>query len=368
MPIRKTVIAALIACSFLAAAVACLWFARLRPTTTDTAPAAARPTRAGNEVEHGNVAFDVSADGGQVVFSSADGDLYLLRLKSGKVTRLTQTDETETTPSFSPDGSTVVYAASAPGSDQFSLFIRGVDGNRVVRLTNDPQKSDRMPSYSQDGAHIAFARAHRHRPYSMGGWTWDEWDIYVMRADGSDLRRITHASYYEAVSPRLAADGKSLIYAAIGHGENGPPTIFRADLDGKTVPHPLLPLPPATTRTGAWATEPVLSSGGRSIAFISDRATPFHYDVLLGNSDCTNLQPLGVTAVSRYNQGPVFISGSGDIAFLAATGWNAHSRPIFSLWKIDTKSRKTRPIAGSGLFTAPLQWKPETGGSAEAKE
>ena len=328
--------------------------------------AAGCPARAGNQVEHGKVAFDVSADGERVVFSAADGDLYVLHLKSSKVTRLTQTDDTETTPSFSPDGSAVVYAASKPGSDRLSLFIRAVDGKRVVQLTNDPQKSDQMPSYSRDGAHIAFARAHRHRAYSMGGWTWDNWDVYVIRSDGSDLRRITNDSYYEAGSPRLSANGKRVIYSATRNGENDLSTaVFSADLDGKTAPYPLLSLPSGTTRIGAWASDPALSRDSQLIAFISDRAKPFHYDVLLANSDGTNLQPLGVAAVSRYNRNPVFIPGGESIAFLAATEWNAHSHPIFGLWRIDTKSRRTQQIAGSGLFTAPLQWKPEMEGSAK---
>jgi hypothetical protein len=36
-------------------------------------------------VEHGNVAFDVSPDGKRLVFSAADGDLYLFRFETRHV-------------------------------------------------------------------------------------------------------------------------------------------------------------------------------------------------------------------------------------------------------------------------------------------
>ncbi len=45
-------------------------------------------------VEHGNVAFDVSPGGKGVVFSAADGDLYLFHLESRHVDRLTKSSST----------------------------------------------------------------------------------------------------------------------------------------------------------------------------------------------------------------------------------------------------------------------------------
>ncbi len=44
-------------------------------------------------IEHGNVAFDISPDGKQIVFSAADGDLYLFNLETRDVRRLTSTKD-----------------------------------------------------------------------------------------------------------------------------------------------------------------------------------------------------------------------------------------------------------------------------------
>ncbi len=141
--------------------------------------------RAGGQIEHGNVAFDISPDGEHIVFSAADGDLYSLHLKTLHVLRLTKTDATETTPTFSPDGRSIAYAADVQGSKERLIFVRSMDGKQVQQLTNNPDASDFMPSYSPDGSQIVFARAHLHRPYSMGGWTWDDWDAYVIKSDGT---------------------------------------------------------------------------------------------------------------------------------------------------------------------------------------
>lgn len=64
---------------------------------------------ASNTIEHGNVSFDVSPNGETIVFSDADGDLWLYALGSSKLTRLTETIELESWPSFSPDGKSVVF-------------------------------------------------------------------------------------------------------------------------------------------------------------------------------------------------------------------------------------------------------------------
>lgn len=43
---------------------------------------------------------------------------------------------------------------------------------------------------------------------------WEECDIWACRTDGSDLRRLTRERYYEAGSPMVSPDGRTLLYLA----------------------------------------------------------------------------------------------------------------------------------------------------------
>ncbi len=195
----------------------------------------------------------------------------------------------------------------------------------------------------------------------MGGWTWDNNDVYVMSPDGTNQRRVTRHNYSQAGSPCFIAEGKAILFSASGDYPDTKTYVFTVQTDG-TEPPKLLTAPPASQEhCAAWCNAPSVSLDGKQIAFISDRAKPFHYDVLTMGTDTTNTRRLGVTKISQYNHQPVFLPDGKGIMFLAATEWNSHQRPIFSLWQVDLDGSHPRRIADSGLFTDPLHW-PATAG------
>src|SRR5205823_1377551 len=135
-------------------------------------------------------------------------------------------------------------------------------------------------------------------------------------------------------------------------------TLLVVDASGKQPPKPLTDDYISREHGGAWACSPAISSDGRSIAFISDRVESFRYDVFITNRNGTKARPLGVTKVSPHsNSHPVFLPDGRSLLWLAGIEWNAGSRPIYSLWKVDTDGKNPRRIAESMLFTHPLQWK-----------
>jgi Tol biopolymer transport system component len=310
----------------------------------------------GSSVEHGNVSFDLSPDGKNIVFSGADDDLYLFHLDTRRVDQLTTTEDTESTPAFSPDGESIIYSALTKDRKGACLFSRTLDGKTVRRITNDAGVSDSMPSYSPDGDRIAFVRAHRNRPYSLGGWTWDNMDVYVMRKDGTGLRRVSSHNYYQAASPCFIDGGKTLVYAADGDHPDSGTYLFTVPADGSQPPKRLTAPPNPGGDNFAWGSDPSTSPDGKRLAFISDRAAHFQYDVFVMSPDGTEIRPLSVTKISRYNQEPVFLPDGKGILFLAGTEANQSNRPIFSLWQIDIDGKNPHRIADSGLFTAPLHW------------
>src|SRR5262249_49806733 len=69
------------------------------------------------------------------------------------------------------------------------------------------------PAWSPDGAWIAFS-SDRDSPNLRrpdGFETIQRTEIYLMRADGSDVRQLTHTGTY-AGSPSFSADGKQVVY------------------------------------------------------------------------------------------------------------------------------------------------------------
>ncbi len=127
-------------------------------------------------------------------------------------------------------------------------------------------------------------------------------------------------------------------------------TLFTVDLERSAV---VATKPAKPGDYYAWCTDVDTNKNGEMV-FISDRIAPFRYDVVFGQPNGPQ-EPLGVTTVSRYNQNPV-LTNDGRVLFLAGTGWNSGSRPIFSLWSVNSDGTEPKQLAGSALFTKPLEW------------
>jgi Tol biopolymer transport system component len=192
----------------------------------------------------------------------------------------------------------------------------------------------------------------------MGGWTWDDYDIYVMNSDGTNPRRLTQNNFYQADSSCFIADGKAILFAAIGDGADTRRDLFTVPTDASGPPRRLTTPPVAQRGCAAWCSTPSISLDGKKIAFISDREASYQYDVFTMTPYGTDVRSLSVTKVSRYNRKPVLLPDSKGVIFLAGTERNAYSRPIFSLWQVDVDGKNARRIADSGLFTDPQHWKP----------
>ena len=297
---------------------------------------------------HANVSFDLSPDGKFIVFSAADGDLYLIQLASDSVVQLTQTPDQESTPSFSPDGKGIVFAAGTEESSK-SLFAMSLVDKQITRLTNAAPHSDRSPRYSPDATHVAFSRSHRYRPYSMGGWTWDDWDVYVMRIDDREPQRVSEQKSRGPNNVDFVGGSNRLIFSAERDLRS---QLFELEIIPDAMPVLLEPAP-EDYKGGSWASRPDLSADSRWVVFVSDRKTSFAYDLMLLDRQAGNrVTSLGVTRVSAYNMDPKFTPDGNGVVFLAG----AETR---TLWRVDVRTGQTERWATSRLFSNPLRWKGE---------
>jgi Tol biopolymer transport system component/tRNA A-37 threonylcarbamoyl transferase component Bud32 len=124
--------------------------------------------------------------GGHRKHPSVDGMIFA---------QITNDAGAELFPSLSADGSTVVYGSKSAGN--WDVYLHHAGTSQVINLTKDSDDDDTQPAFSPDGSSIAF-RSER----SGGG-------IFVMRSDGSSVRRVSDAGYNPAWSP----DGRQIVYA-----------------------------------------------------------------------------------------------------------------------------------------------------------
>jgi len=154
----------------------------------------------------------LSPNGLSVAFSGYAGDrgdVYVINSDGTGLRRLTSSKagEYQVIPSFSPDGKWLAYESNlgeAPSSPSY-LRIIGTDGNNDRRLTPSPAGSyeDMGPKYSPSGDVILFASD---RSNARG-----HHDLYTIRPDGTDLKRITYGvnnSFSRSWSP----DGKKIVF------------------------------------------------------------------------------------------------------------------------------------------------------------
>jgi Tol biopolymer transport system component len=117
-------------------------------------------------------------------------------------------------------------STAGPSSCQFDIVVRGTDGVEH-NLTNTPNAHDFHPTWSPDGKQIAF----------VSDRDLFEQQLYIMNADGSNVRKITTVS---ANNPRWSPDGSRLAFVSKASAPSsfatGPLCIVNASGAGLTCP------------------------------------------------------------------------------------------------------------------------------------
>jgi Tol biopolymer transport system component/DNA-binding winged helix-turn-helix (wHTH) protein len=143
--------------------------------------------------------------------------------------RLTSTVGREIIPSFAPDGRRFVFGWNGGDDGGFDLYIKKLDSQRLLRLTHAPALAI-SPAWEPAGGRIAFARI-----------TADESGIYSIPATGGAERLLTQASFLDESFMQLSwsPDGRSLAYSALNTGSSSYIHVLALDgLSKRVIRHP----------------------------------------------------------------------------------------------------------------------------------
>jgi Tol biopolymer transport system component len=176
-----------------------------------------------------------TAPAGKVIFSSFDNakasDIYSINPDGSGLKNLTNTPgESEQWPTFSRDGSEIVFRRGLDPVSQMELYTMDANGARVTRVTNDGF-AEESPAWTPDGKQIVFS-ANANDPDPNCLYPPCNWDIFIMRADGTHVRQLTFGPDGE-LFPQVSPDGRKILFTRfVGLGDSA---IYIMNIDGTGV-------------------------------------------------------------------------------------------------------------------------------------
>jgi len=302
----------------------------------------------------------LSSDGNRIAFLSNGNpkrgelfiDLWLADARTGK--RIKRLVESTTNPnfeelrllysqsSFSNDGRTLAFTAQREGKDV--LYLMDVAKASVRARLDLPVDGATSPVWSPDDRQLAFSG-------TRGGIS----DIYIVNADGKNLRQLTNDKYGD-LQPAWSPDGRRIAFAS----DRGPETdlsILKLSnwrinvMDAQSGAIEVLPNQDGLNLNPQW------SPDGRELAFISDRTgipNVFIFD--FGNQQHYQITNVlgGVSAITEYSPAITWARSADRMAF------TYYERGDYTVWAFDnprgmkrTAFRPTGVNLASGLLPVP---------------
>jgi Tol biopolymer transport system component len=200
-------------------------------------------------------------------------EIFAKDLQTGELTRLTQVQGYDAEGAYSPDGSKIVFASNRQAyegtltADQeaqlkkdasffMDIYLMDADGSNVRRLTDAPGY-DGGPFFSADGRRVCWRR------FTPDG---KSAEIWTMNSDGSDQKQLTRTGHM-SWAPFFHPSGQYLIFASNPEGHQNF-ELYLVDAAGQREPV-------RVTHTDKFDGLPVFLPHGRGLAWTSQRWKPW---------------------------------------------------------------------------------------------
>ena len=207
-------------------------------------------------------------------------------------------------PYWSPDGSQIVFQSNRSGAWQ--IHVVNADGSGLRRLTHD-EANDETPVWHPDGEHILFVSD---RDGNL--------ELYLMDADGRNQRNLTNHPAPDG-HPKFSFDGKRIIFNS---GRASDPALYGGEVMARDMNHEIYEMAldgsdlRRLTDHPLWDTYPSISPDGRHIAFrrvIVNGAGDRDSEVFIAERDGSN--PRNLTNDAAFDGYPAWSADGSKLVF-----------------------------------------------------
>ena len=152
------------------------------------------------------ISVDVSPDGQHIVFDLM-GDIYRMPFTGGKAEQMTKGMAYDVHPTYSPDGSKILFISDRTGSD--NAYILDLPSMEITQMTEESNENMVNGDWSPAGELFVVAKGRRN------------FKLQVMHEDGGQGSTVVdEPSNLKAIDPEFSADGEKIYYSRRTSGWN----------------------------------------------------------------------------------------------------------------------------------------------------
>ncbi len=174
---------------------------------------------------------DWSPDGKTIAFISnisGRSNIWLVPANGGWPKQLTISDQQQAYLTWSGDGKWIAFMSDYDGDEQWDIFLVSPSNGEVINLTNSPDASEELPSWSPDGKKIV---------YKVREKDASSYEIYVMDIYSRKVQKLTSKTPDEFYNekPVWSLDGLYVAYTQFS-ADGSTSNIFTTEVaTGKTL-------------------------------------------------------------------------------------------------------------------------------------